>query len=811
MVANNTIVVVSKGSPFFQCGWATQGERAVVGPKLLASHNSALVSTETGTLFHRGQAAKSKIQLVSGYFPKRHMLQVFHASGSPPKLDEIERKVANEIEKLGAKSTNVGGIIFMYDEKNLDKRAFPFEEGTTFLGFSGKGLFEKLTVVPLMPNLGSTPLNALSQNGMCILDVSEPGVVLPKALSSFAKGNGGQRIPLRDIYRKAAESVRRDGQRAVILLAGHSGHGKSKTINRLIGQELLNIGRGTLGSTTKVIQRVQVQNTSKDLGSKITVAFDDTPGLEDNTFEDRDLNASLLHTYKLRHFGEIYPNVIVLVASWESITPDAHNEPPHFTSALGKTIYALHCANLVDEQRANLVVVVTKAMSSPHQFDDYKSTKDKKTQWRIEEGRRRGIIIDLQRKMFARSSPWEIVFIENGGGKDMSAKLPVLPDGRLSHQNLYDAICKIIKRPSSDGSLDLVGIQALQVLTGVGALGSLAEAKTEVLVGGSKQQLLKPEEIAAKPKEIAAKPEEITAKPLPPSPRQIFEDLARNYLGMTYDSVMGTFGCTNVLEEQDIDLRTADESKGFENLDNLLMAQSQNGGLDQDRLRTHYSSDWAFRAAVSKNSECHVLHFTRMVVLGHQQLSQDMRNLINRLPPWSPAEQPKYMQFFMNYGTHVITQLALGGTVRAIADSTNDPKKPIIMIFRDGGASVAAELTVHLEQHFPHLASSGWKETLERWIRALEKEPVFCPDHQRTQLKPIYKFDQLTHTQQTDLANAYWAYVASPPRDEKSSDRRGFRGGSDSDWLQRDRNFSDAVKDLLEAVTQAVYRLGQGR
>jgi hypothetical protein len=201
------------------------------------------------------------------------------------------------------------------------------------------------------------------------------------------------------------------------------------------------------------------------------------------------LPTSLLHTYKLRHFADIYPNVILLVVAWDSIELDsqAYNGPAHFKTAIGKTIYALHRSDLVDEKRANIVVVVTKSLSSFHQFDDYKTMKEKHAQWRIEEGRRRGIITDLQRRMFPRSSSWEIVFIENGGGKDTSAKFPVLPDGLLSHQNLYDAICNIIKRPSSDGSLDLVGIQALQVLTGAGPLGSLARVQTEVLVGASKE------------------------------------------------------------------------------------------------------------------------------------------------------------------------------------------------------------------------------------------------------------------------------------------------------------------------------------
>ncbi|KAJ7697989.1 hypothetical protein B0H14DRAFT_3037834, partial [Mycena olivaceomarginata] len=661
MVANITIIVVV-------------GSRKM-DKRLLASHDSAV-------------AAKAKIQLVSGYLPKRRMLNFFDASGTPPRLDEIEWKVASEIKRLGAKNVTISGIIFMCNEKNFDQ-SFPFQEGTMFLGLKGKSLFEKLTVVPFMATLGSTPPpDWLSKKGTCILDVSEPSVVLPKALFSFAKNEDARRIRPWDIYRKAAQSVRRDGEKAVILLAGHSGHGKSMTINRLIGKELLNVGRGTLGSTTKVIERIQVRNTNKDLSSDITFAFDDTLGLEDNTFEDRELNASLLLRYKVNHFTNIYPNVIVLVAAWESITPDAHNEPAHFTSALGKTIYALYRSNLVDEERANIVVVVTKALSSFHQFDNYKMMKEKRAYWRVEEGRRRGIITDLQRKMFARSSAWEIVFVENGGGKDMTAKFPVLPDGLLSHQNLYYSICNIIKRPSSDGSLDLVGIQALQVLTGAGPLNSLAEARTEVLVAS--------EEIF--------KLEETTAKPLPPSPRQILEDLASNYLGMTYDNVMGIFGCTNVLEEQNIDLRVVEEQKDFEEIANPSTPHPQSDDPGTDRRRRYYSSDWAFRAAVAavpRNSQCHILHRARVVVVGQCRLSDDMQQLIGRLPPWSREEQPLYTQFFKNYGTHIITQLALGGTVRAIVNSTNDSRNPNIMIFRDGGASVAAELTMYLEQHFP--------------------------------------------------------------------------------------------------------------
>ncbi|KAJ7217558.1 hypothetical protein C8J57DRAFT_1395678 [Mycena rebaudengoi] len=433
-------------------------------------------------------------------------------------------------------------------------------------------------------------------------------VVLTWVLNWVAKGTEARRNLIQDIYGNAAK--------AVILLAGHRAR-KSKTINRLVGQELLS-----------VIQRVKSR-----------------------------VDASL-STYKLKHFPDIYPNVILLVAAWDS-------------SALGKTIYTLYCSNLVDDERANIVVV---------------TTNEKNAQWRIEEGRRRGII-PTSNGNFPQIVPWEIVFIENGGGKDMSAK--------FHHQNLYDAIQNIIKCPSADGSLDLVGIQALQVLTGAAPLAPSAE-HPEVFVDRSMVAL-------------------------------------------------GTFGRTMSWKNR-----------------KLLMPNPFTSP------RRHYSSDWAFRAAI----------------VGHQKLSEDMLNLIRRLPPWSPEEQPKYTQFFMNYGTHVLTQLVLGGTVRAIVDSTRTDK--------------CAELTVLLERCFPPSIS----------LPALKKEPVFCPDHELTKYTPIYELNGLTPTQQTFLEKgyrAYQSYIASRPDSVRKNSR------AEHDLLQREFNLKEAVKLLRDAVMYAFYRFRQGR
>ncbi|KAJ7040047.1 hypothetical protein C8F04DRAFT_1178401 [Mycena alexandri] len=380
----------------------------------------------------------------------------------------------------------------------------------------------------------------------------------------------------------------------------------------------------------------------------------------------------------------------------------------------------------------------------------------------------------------------------------MSAKLPVLPDGLLSHQNLYEAIHNIIKRPSSNGSLDLVGIQALQVLTGAASLGSLDGAPPEILVGESDVATVKPEKIAT--------------KALPQLPHAVIKNLASTYFGVTYNDALGTFGCINVLENHKIVPQLVDEPGDFEGMPNPYTLPRRSSEPENDRLQSHYSSDWAFRAAVSKKSECWILHRkTQIVVASNQRLSEDMQNLIRRLPPWSAEEQvkAKYRQFFTNYGTHVITRLVLGGTVRAIVDSINDGEHSV-MIFRDGGASVAAELTVHLEQNFPpHASSPQWKNARDRWIQALEKEPVFCPDHKFAEFKAIHELLDPTDPQRSFLREGYQSYIAWRAQQDKNSDRKGSRTGHDS--LQREFNLAQAVKLLLSAVTEALYRFREGR
>jgi hypothetical protein len=250
----------------------------------------------------------------------------------------------------------------------------------------------------------------------------------------------------------------------------------------------------------QVIQRVTVPVHDNETGVTATVAFDDTPGDEDTTYNDRHINASLMRQYRERYFPDVqphltddtsqlairrhaYPNVILLVAAWGSITPDAHNEPKHFTSAAGKSMFNLKFSGLVDLERTNVIVVITKSLSSWYQFDDYED-KEKGVQWNVEASIRRGIILDLQRRTFPKSTKWPVVFVENGGGSNMHTPYRNLPNGELSHQNLFEAIRDVISPPEQRTGDDFARVRALRFLTGNESLplGSTLNITSEVLV-----------------------------------------------------------------------------------------------------------------------------------------------------------------------------------------------------------------------------------------------------------------------------------------------------------------------------------------
>ncbi|KAJ7700604.1 hypothetical protein B0H16DRAFT_1748975 [Mycena metata] len=747
----------------------------------------------------------------------------------PAALLQIENIVKEQLmQTRRGTSVDIAAIVFIHG-KDLDKSVgFPFTRESHFLGLKGESLFRKLVVVQAAAeNTLQVDWSNLVTAGMRVLVGNRrPQELLEQILSNDTPGSNSsasaERAPetflptgntkfdeqtrLLQLYKDWARVTGRHYDQAVILLVGYSGHGKSKTINRLIGHDLLEVGRTNdkLGSTTKaqqtsVVQRVKMPVPASNTEPAVTLAFDDTPGYADNTYHDRGANLALTKIYQERYFSESasipwqrYPNVVLLVTSWNTITVDAHNSPENFTSPIGQTMFKLSHAGLVDLYRTNIIVVVTKCLSFMSEFGDYETEPEKHQQWNIEAARRKGIVTDLQRKVFPKSISWPIVFIENGGGQ----------------QNLFDAIRTIIAARGPEGASDLAGIQALQLITGAKPFGSSCQPQKEILIDKTAEDM---------PSVIEDL--EIPLIKTPPSGRS--RGLADQFLGATYDPISGSYGrtCVLKLDPSDVIFRKGSGADTYftqaEDVQEEDTAVAVRLRCDFDvpqlaRLSAHYSTSDGVKHAWNRGSQLyvsqHLMEEVAVVPLC-PEVSKDMLKIISKLPPWSEESKPQYNDFFRSHGTHVVLRLALGGKIRIVVKNARavdehdharqgqaETKLPMlsefgieiggaasretkrtavdslqrreIRIFVEGGGSVAGELIGKLEDHFRHLPSDlpeecSWPdgEIRTKWIKALESNPAFCPDHISTEFRWLHTLGGLSSARQRDLRIASELYL----------------------------------------------------
>ncbi|KAJ7040040.1 hypothetical protein C8F04DRAFT_1178394 [Mycena alexandri] len=770
-------------------------------------------------------------------------------SHGPAALLQIENIVTEQLKQTRyirsrGMSIDIAAIVFIHG-KDLDKSvSFPFTRESHFLSLEGEALFRKLVVVQAAAeNTLQVGWSSLLNTGMRVLSGNgRPQELLEQILSNEAPGSNRsastERTPqtllasgnskldeqarLLQLYKDWARATGRHYDQAVILLVGYSGHGKSKTINRLIGHDLL-----------EVVQRVKMPVPASNTEPAVTLAFDDTPGYADNTYHDRGPNLALTKIYQERYFSENatipwrrYPNVVLLVTSWNTITVDAHNSPENFTSPIGQTMFKLSHAGLVDLYRTNIIVVVTKCLSFMSEFGDYKTEPEKHQQWNIEAGRRTGIVTDLQRKVFPKSISWPIVFIENGGGQQVHQPYPRLPNGELSHQNLFDAIRTVIEAPGPEGASDLAGIQALQLVTGAKPFGSSCQPQSEILIDKTAEDM---------PSVI----QDLGISSTQPQPSGRSRGLADQFLGVTYDPISGSYGRTCVLKLDPSEVIFRKGSGADMHFTQAEDVQEESTAVaihlrcDFDvpqlaRLSAHYSTSDGIKHAWNRGSQLYVSQYLMEEVAVDPlcpEVSKDMLKIISKLPPWSEQSKPQYNDFFRSHGTHVVLRLALGGKIRIVVENARAVdehhharqgqagiKLPVpsefgieiggiagretkrtavdalerreIRIFVDGGGSLAGELIGKLEDHFRRLPPDlpdecSWPdgEIRTKWTKALESNPAFCPDHISTEFRWLHTLGGLSPAQQRDLRMASELYLKTrlerkPDASQSDSRRR---------------------------------------
>ncbi|KAG8884403.1 hypothetical protein FRB97_004412 [Tulasnella sp. 331] len=363
------------------------------------------------------------------------------------------------------------------------------------------------------PSASSTPLEVLKAEEPLVIPMPANIAELHAVLVDIQTRDSleeAAKMELLDIvtrmYIGSLESARLPSLVTFFVL-GDSGQGKSQTINRLVGERILDVGRDE--STTKVIQKVTVPAVQSSISVALT--FTDSPGLSDTTVADRARNQTALETFQ-RIFTEIdrsdeieamrkllagdaslsrviprlrsqaYPNVILLLAGWGTVRKDAQNDISDFVSPMGHAIRALEQLHLYDSQRPNIIFVVTRSLSDPRDYvesDDEKSSKFKK-EWLAEAKKKEGFIHDLQQKVFPDTKPWPIVYVENEGKVNNFNTYRVLPNGEQTHANLFDAMLKLFATQDENRAQDMIGLHSLRTV--VAGLPHIKDLKKEDMV-----------------------------------------------------------------------------------------------------------------------------------------------------------------------------------------------------------------------------------------------------------------------------------------------------------------------------------------
>ncbi|KAJ7694029.1 hypothetical protein B0H14DRAFT_3044450 [Mycena olivaceomarginata] len=695
---------------------------------------------------------KPRLQLVESYSQKPDaILQALRFNA----LSEIERRVKKHSSSTSG--INVSAILFM--EARDDSIAFPFKHHSRFLDMSGNDLFSKVAVVlpSVSYDLGARWTDWENSLRFFFPREEEPYALLRRILSgengsdSSKEGYPHSTVDIQKLYEREARSCRRDVNQAVILLVGQSRHGKSKTINRLLGRKLLRMGQDTLGSTTKVIQRVKVQNTSDDTSATITLVFDDSPGLEDTTYEHQRTNKSLMRRYKEEYFKGIYPNVILLVASWDSITPDAHNDPPHFTSATGKTMYSLSLSNLVDNDRVNVVVVVTKCLSFWHQLDDFKSGRAKHKRWNIEAGRRMAIIAELQRKIFPNSAPWETFHS--------------YPTAR----------------------------QAIRICTRRFKSWSINQDRRNIMISSGFRRCR-------------------CSRGLNDCEKT--RGLAKRYLGVTCDHATGHFGRSSVLRGKDPLISWSDVN-GKGGFLRAQYASSSAFESALTKRSYCYSLYHVIAVVSIDPHQLWLSQEMEEIINDLPQWSDEAKgDYMMFFASYGTHVVTKLalggvIRVIVNSTDAIFREKALAyGDMTMSGGSTH---KRSVLIFLDGGGTFAGDISDFLENNFPPVADEeDWEQVRAKWMESAKNDPVFCPDHKLTEYVPIYSMPGLSENRKGDLKKAYQEYMVSIPEKETKAETEPAPLTSVS--MSRKHNLKGAIKLLQDAVADAFSRLlGQKR
>lgn len=232
----------------------------------------------------------------------------------------------------------------------------------------------------------------------------------------------------------------------LIFLAGYSGAGKSSTINSLFADDSLCKTSSTSSETKSVsLVRKLVTATVETPHVAGYLGFVDVPGTFDTDSKNETTNLALIRKFKntrielaerkglhlraLKLRKSVYPNVVLFVAS------AADKRIAGKDSVFAKSVKAFQkTGDIIDVDKPNVIVALTHAMSLPRNKAKFIQRLDEITK----------AIQDHFRALFDINV--EVVPVENQPEDYELEKVGdfyKLPNGQLSHYNLFEAMMRV--------------------------------------------------------------------------------------------------------------------------------------------------------------------------------------------------------------------------------------------------------------------------------------------------------------------------------------------------------------------------------
>ncbi|CAL8138826.1 unnamed protein product [Orchesella dallaii] len=510
-------------------------------------------------------------------------------------------------------------------------------------------------------------------NASIMKKIQSPGLLTPTQ-SAIWKYSGGALILGRPL------------NTVMIFMGGASGAGKSTTINELFEDTGLCSTSSSTSETKHPVRLLKELNVTRESPPVIgNLTFVDVPGAFDTDEKNEVENFASISKFRYSSHElqsreavakvipncpeTVYPNVILFVVKATDDRIVGAN------SFFRKSLESFKLHDLFDEEHPNLIIVLSRARSLGGKPECFNENLKKITQ----------NIRKVTQEVLGVTDV-DVVPVENDGdGQDLDKRgdFYVLPNGELSHSNLFKAMLNIFIR-----NKDIMG----RLFTGWYFGSSCPEKKTKVVVDTSEIEL---EDI-----DVALAGQVLQDLHIPVSadsiiPQYNFQSLGRGYCPVT-EEVRPDFLLNKTGSPASLPMKTFKIENSTFLIPNLINERVQNRSIFQrisfyekeeyqNHMKASYGIDAGFKLIVSASSEgrwisggegSHSSSLIKMVQerqvatfkldnprehVTNTNFLKDLRSLPNKYDHNTARE---FRSFFSKWGTHLVYEGALGGAIQ---------------------------------------------------------------------------------------------------------------------------------------------------